>query len=76
MSPLLGKGIFVLYRDYDLAKVKGSSGPILDRMRKDIISIFKKDCLANAKETNISETDLSNVKFNLLTGKYFSFRKG
>ena len=37
ISPLLMKKNFGLYRDDDLATVNSSSGPGLDRMRKDIV---------------------------------------
>ena len=35
VSPLLRKENFGLYRDDGLATVNSSSGPVLDRMRKD-----------------------------------------
>ena len=44
-------------------------------MRKDIISIFKNEVLSITIETNLIETDFLDVTFNLLTGKYFPFRK-
>ena len=75
LSSLFGKENFGLYRDDGLATVNSSSGPILDRMRKDIISIFKNEGLSITIETNLIETDFLDVTFNLLTGKYFPFRK-
>ena len=75
LSPLLGKENFGLYRDDGLPTVNRSSGPVLERMRKDIISIFKNEVLSITIETNIIETDFLDVTFNLLTGKYFLFRK-
>ena len=44
-------------------------------MRKDIISIFKTEGLSITIETNLIETDFLDVTFNLLTGKYFPFKK-
>ena len=44
-------------------------------MRKDIISIFQNEGLSITIETNLIETDFLDVTFNLLTGKYFPFRK-
>ena len=75
LSPLLGKENFRLYRDDGLATVNNSSGPVLDRRRKDIISIFKNEGPSITTETNLMETDFLDVTFNLLTGKYFPFRK-
>ena len=75
LSPLLEKENFGLYRDDGLATVNSSSGPVLDRMRKDFISIFKNEGLSITIEKNLIETDFLDVTFNLLTGKYFPFRK-
>ena len=36
---------------------------------------MKNECLSIEIETNLIETDFFNVTFNLLTGKYFPFRK-
>ena len=75
LSPLLGKENFGLYRDDSLATVSSSSGRVLDRMRKDIISIFKNEGLSLTIEINLIETDFLDVTFNLSAGKYFPFRK-
>ena len=48
---------------------------MLDKVRKDIISIFKNEGLSITIETNLIETDFLDVTINLLTGKYFPFRK-
>ena len=34
---------FILYRDDSLATVSSGSGPVLDRMRMEIISLFKNE---------------------------------
>ena len=75
MSPLLGKENFGLYRDDGLATVNNKSGPVLERMRKDIFSIFKNEGLSITIDANLIETDFLHVTFNLLTRKYFPFRK-
>ena len=64
LSPLLEKENFDLYRDDDLATVNSSSGPVLDRMRKDIISVFKNKGLSITIETNLIKTDFLGVTFN------------
>ena len=44
-------------------------------MRKNIITLFKKEGLATAIDTNLIETDFLDVTFNLATGKFFPYRK-
>ena len=66
---------FGLCRDDSFATVNSCSGPVLDRMRKDIISIFKNEGLSITIETHLIETDFLYATFNALTGKYFPFRK-
>ena len=48
---------------------------MLDKVRKVIISIFKNEGLSITIEINLIETDFLDVTLNLLTGKYFPFRK-
>ena len=74
LSPLLGVENFGLCRDDGLAAVSTSSGPVLDRMRKNIISLFKEEGLSITTEINLVETDFLDVTFNLDTGKHFPFR--
>ena len=45
LSPILGKENFGLYRDDALVLDNSTIGAVLERMRKDIISIFKNECL-------------------------------
>ena len=49
--------------------------PVLDRMKKDFISIFKNEALAVTIEKILIETDFLDVTFNILTRKCFPFRK-
>ena len=58
-----------------LHTVNWSSGPLLDRMGKDIILIFTNKGLSITIERNPIKTDFLDVTFNLLTGKYFPFTK-
>ena len=44
-------------------------------MRKNIIALFKNERLSITIETNLFETDFLGVTFNLVTGKFFPFRK-
>ena len=72
---LLGSTNVGLCRDDGLAIVHKANGPKVDRLRKDIISLFKDERLSITIETNLIETDLLDVSFNLNTGKYFPFKK-
>ena len=64
-----------LYRDDGLAATNSCSGPVLDRTRKNIISLFKNEGLNITIDTNLIETDFLDVTFNLVTGKFFPYRK-
>ena len=75
LSKLLGKDNVGLYRDDGLAAVKTTSGPVLDKMRKNIITLFKNEDLGITIDTNLIETDFLDVTFNLATGKFFPYRK-
>ena len=64
-----------MYRYDGLAAIKSMSGPILDKMRKNIIALFKGEGLTITIDTNLIETDFLDVTFNLATGKFFPFTK-
>ena len=71
LSKLLGMDDAGLYRDDGLSAVKSTSGPVLDKMRKNIITLFKNEGLGITIDTNLIETDFLDVTFNLATGKFF-----
>ena len=75
LSKLLGNDNVGLYRDDGLAAIKSTSGPILDKMRKSIITLFKEEGLTITIDTNLIETDFLDVTFNLATGTFFPFTK-
>ena len=75
IKPLLGSSNVGLCRDDGLAIVHKANRPKVDRLRKDIISLFKDEGLSITIDTNLIETDFSDVSFNLNTGKYFPFKK-
>ena len=72
LSELLGKDNVGPYRDDGYAAVKSTSGPVLDKMRKNIITLFKNEDLRITIDTNLIETDFLDVTFNLTSGKFFS----
>ena len=75
LSSLIGRKNVGLYRDDGLAAINSSSGPVLDKMRKNIIALFKNEGLSITIETNLFQTDFLDVTFKLPTGKFFPFRK-
>ena len=64
-----------LYRDDGLAVIHQANGPKMDRIRKDIIALFKSEDLSFIIDTNLIETDFLDVSFNLEMGKLFPCRK-
>ena len=52
-----------------------TSIPVLDKIRKNIITLFKNEGLGITIDTNLIETDFLDVTFNLATGKFFPYRK-
>ena len=75
LSSLIGRENVGLYRYDGLAAINSSSGPVLDKMGKNIIALFKNEGISTTIETNLFETDFLDVTFNLATGKFFPFRK-
>ena len=75
LSKLLEKDNVGLYRDDGLAVIKSTSDPILDKMRKNIIALFKEEGLTIKIDTSLIETNFLDVTFNLATGKFSPFRK-
>ena len=74
LSKVLGNDNVGLYRDDGFAAIKNTSGPILDKMGKNM-GLFKEEGLTITIDTNLIETDFLDVTFNLATGKFSPFRK-
>jgi hypothetical protein len=75
LSPLIAKAQIGLYRDDGLSVIYNPNGPKLDKLRKEIIKIFKAEGLNITIETNLTTTDFLDVSLDLSTGKYYPFRK-
>ena len=75
LSSLIEKSQIGLYRDDGLSVIHNPNGPKLDKLRKEIIKIFKTEGLNITIETNLTTTDFLDVSFDLSTGKYYPFRK-
>ena len=70
LSTLLKKECVGLYRDDGLAVVKNANGPLLDRPRKDIVTVFKNEGLSITIDTNLIKTDFLDVTFDLANNKF------
>ena len=75
LSSLIGRENVELYRDDRLGAIISSSGPVLDKMGKNINALFKNEGLSITIETNLFETGFLDVIFNLVAGNLFPFRK-
>ena len=75
LAPLIGAKNVGLYRDDGLAVIHQANGPKMDRIRKDIMALFKSEGLSITIDTNLIETDLLDVSFNLEMDKFFPFRE-
>ena len=75
LSIILEKESIGLYRDDGLAVINNANGPKLDKLRKDIISLFKGEGLSITIDINLIETEFLDVTFNLATNRFFPYRK-
>ena len=63
-----------LYRDDGLAAVTGS-GPQIDRLRKELVKLFKQYDLRITVNANVKIAEYLDVKFNLENGLHRPYRK-
>ena len=75
LAPLIVTKNVGLYRDDGLAVIHQANGPNMDRIRKDIIALFKSEGLSITIHTNLIETDFLDVSFNLEIVKFFPYKK-
>ena len=75
LAPLIGTKNVGLYRDDGLAVIHQTNGPKMDRIRKDIIALFKSEGLSITIDTNLIESDFLDVSFSLEMDKFFPHRK-
>ena len=64
-----------LYGDDGLGIIRNSSGPEIDRMRKQIIKVFKECGLNIVIKMNLKTVDFLDVRFNLTNNTYEPYRK-
>ena len=75
MSVLIERDNVGLYKDNGLAVIHNAYSPKLDRLGKNIITIFENERLSITIETNLAKTDFLDVTFNLSTRKYYPYNK-
>ena len=64
-----------LYRDNVLAAINNANDPNLDRIRKDVIALFKEEELSIIMEINLNETHFLDITFNLQQRNIFLFER-
>ena len=64
-----------LYRDIVLAAINNANDPNLDRIRKDVIKLFKEEELSIIMEINLTETHFLDITFNLQQRNIFLFER-
>ena len=64
-----------LYRDDGLAVIHQANILKMDRIRKDIIALFKSEGLSITIDTNLIDKDFLDVSFNLEMDKLFPYRE-
>ena len=76
LSTVIDKSSVCLYTDSDgLAAINNANGPKLDRIREDIIALFKEEALSITIETNLIETDFLDVRNTLRQRNTFLFER-
>ena len=75
LTSIVPKEDIGLYRDDGIMVVHEANGPKLDRLRKDIVKIFKDKQLNITIDTNLKITEFLDVTLDLDTGKYYPYKK-
>ena len=75
ITPLISTKKVGLYRDDGLAVIHKANGPKMDKIRKDIIVLFKFEGHSITIDTNLMQTDFLDVSFNLEMENFFPYRK-
>ena len=75
LAKLINKSDCGLYRDEGLLILRNVNGQQIDRIRKNIIKIFKDIGFAIDVETNLKIVDLLDITLNLNNGTYRPYKK-
>ena len=69
------KSNFGLYQDDGLPLLRSLNGQLTDKVRKNIIGVFKDISFSLEIETNLKEVDFLDVSLNLRNGTYRPYKK-
>ena len=75
LSDILHKNQLGLYGDDGLASVENRSGPEIERLKKQIVRIFKKCRLNITIQANLCVVNFLDVQFDIIKGTYQPYRK-
>ena len=75
LEKILPKSNFGLYWDDGLALLRNFNGQKTDRVRKNVIGVFKDIGFSFEIETNLKEVDFIEVSLNLWNGTYRHYKK-
>ena len=75
LEKILPKSNFGLYRDIGLALLRNLNGQRTEKIRKNIIGVFKDIGFSLETETNLKEVDFLDVSVNLRNGTYCPYKK-
>lgn len=75
LEPLFTNGSVGLYRDDGLAFVNKYSGPQQDKLRKEIIGVFKNENLQITIDIKLKVIDFLDIKLDLINNKFYPYRK-
>ena len=75
LTNLMDKNSIGSYRDDGLAILKNCSEKAADKMRKDVIGIFRQYGLRITCDIGLRQVYFLDLTLNLSTGKYWSYRK-
>ena len=75
LEKILPKSNFRLYRDDGLALLRNLNGQETDKVRKNIIRVFKDTGFSLKIETKLKEVDFLDVSLNLRNGAYRPYKK-
>ena len=72
---ILPKSNFGLHRDDALALLRNLNGQQTDKVRKNVIRVFKDIGFSLEIETNLKEVDFLDISLNLQNGTYCPYKK-
>ena len=75
LSTVIERSSIGLYREDRLVAINNANSSKFERIKKDVIALFKEKGLSITIETNLIETYFLGITFNLARKKYFPFRK-